>query len=92
MSLRSIALILVIGGGVYWYIQNHEKNELSWSFEKQSTSRPVETLRYHCEGKVYCSEMSSCDEAVFYLQNCPGTKMDGDYDGVPCERQWCGGR
>jgi hypothetical protein len=48
------------------------------------------TTRYSCRGKVYCSEMSSCEEAMFYLRNCPGTKMDGDRDGIPCERQWCG--
>jgi hypothetical protein len=44
---------------------------------------------YTCSGKVYCSEMTSCEEAMFYQHNCPGTKMDGDDDGIPCERQWC---
>jgi hypothetical protein len=46
--------------------------------------------KFQCSGKVYCSEMSSCAEAKFYLHNCPGTKMDGDNDGIPCEKQWCG--
>lgn len=46
--------------------------------------------RYKCSGKIYCSEMTSCAEAKFYLRNCPGTKMDGDNDGIPCEKQWCG--
>lgn len=46
--------------------------------------------RFKCSGKMYCSEMTSCAEAKFYLQNCPGTKMDGNNDGVPCEKQWCG--
>lgn len=27
--------------------------------------------------------MSSCEEATFYLKNCPGTKIDGDGDGIP---------
>jgi hypothetical protein len=35
--------------------------------------------------------MSSCEEAKFFLLNCPGTKMDGDGDGIPCEQQWCPG-
>ncbi|MDR2548980.1 MAG: excalibur calcium-binding domain-containing protein [Desulfobulbus sp.] len=30
-----------------------------------------------------------CEEAKFFLRNCPGVKMDGNNDGVPCERQWC---
>jgi hypothetical protein len=45
--------------------------------------------KYVCSGKIYCSEMTSCAEAKFYLRNCPGTKMDGDNDGIPCEKQWC---
>lgn len=45
--------------------------------------------RYTCTGKIYCSEMTSCEEAKFYLRNCPGTKMDGNNDGIPCEKQWC---
>lgn len=44
---------------------------------------------FQCRGKTYCSEMSSCAEAKFYLLNCPGTKIDGDHDGIPCEKQWC---
>lgn len=45
---------------------------------------------FRCDGRIYCSQMTSCAEATFFLRNCPGVKMDGDNDGVPCERQWCG--
>ena len=44
--------------------------------------------RFQCQGKVWCSEMTSYEEAVFYVRNCPGTKMDGDGDGIPCESQF----
>ena len=44
---------------------------------------------YQCDGREYCSQMHSCEEATFFINNCPNTKMDGDHDGVPCERQWC---
>ncbi|HET9699794.1 MAG TPA: excalibur calcium-binding domain-containing protein [Burkholderiales bacterium] len=33
--------------------------------------------------------MTSCAEATYFLMHCPGVKMDGNNDGVPCERQWC---
>ncbi|MBS0394801.1 MAG: excalibur calcium-binding domain-containing protein [Proteobacteria bacterium] len=46
---------------------------------------------YSCDGRTYCSQMTSCDEAKYFLAHCPGVKMDGDGDGIPCERQWCGG-
>lgn len=45
--------------------------------------------RFSCDGRQHCSQMHSCEEATFFLKNCPDTKMDGDHDGVPCERQWC---
>jgi hypothetical protein len=46
--------------------------------------------RYRCDGRVYCSQMTSCEEATWFLQHCSGVKMDGEGDGVLCERQWCG--
>ncbi len=51
-----------------------------------------EPARFHCDGRVYCSQMTSCEEATYFLQHCPGVKMDGEGDGVPCEKQWCGRR
>lgn len=45
--------------------------------------------RFQCDGREHCSQMTSCDEAKFFLRNCPNTKMDGDGDGTPCEAQWC---
>ncbi len=47
---------------------------------------------YQCDGRTHCSEMTSCEEAEFFLASCPGVKMDGGGDGVPCEKQWCGDR
>jgi len=53
-----------------------------------STSKPL-TNGFTCDGRAYCSQMSSCAEAKYFLANCPGVKMDGDKNGVPCEKQWC---
>jgi hypothetical protein len=50
---------------------------------------PLNKAQYRCDGRTHCSQMTSCDEAKFFLKNCPGTKMDGDKDGIPCEKQWC---
>lgn len=50
------------------------------------------TARFRCDGRRSCSEMRSCEEATFFLQHCPNVHMDGNRDGVPCERQWCGSR
>lgn len=44
---------------------------------------------FRCDGRKHCSQMTSCAEATYFIQNCPDTKMDGNRDGVPCEQQWC---
>ncbi len=45
---------------------------------------------FRCDGRQYCSQMKSCAEAKYFLAHCPGVHMDGDKNGIPCERQWCG--
>lgn len=55
-----------------------------------SEPAPPASVQYRCDGRTRCSQMTSCDEAKFFLRNCPGTQMDGDGDGIPCEQQWCG--
>ncbi len=47
------------------------------------------TRQFRCDGRTHCSQMTSCEEATWFLRNCPNTKMDGNNDGIPCERQWC---
>jgi hypothetical protein len=49
----------------------------------------VPSQQFRCDGRTHCSQMTSCAEATYFLRNCPNTKMDGNNDGVPCERQWC---
>jgi cold shock CspA family protein len=56
------------------------------SLKNTTDSKP----NYQCDGRQHCSQMTSCEEAMFFLKNCPDTKMDGDEDGIPCEDQWCG--
>jgi cold shock CspA family protein len=50
---------------------------------------PVSSGVFKCDGRTHCSQMTSCQEATFFLKNCQDTKMDGNRDGVPCEEQWC---
>lgn len=67
-------------------IQNVSKFNIGNNSDKTKNNN----AKFQCDGKVYCSEMSSCAEAKFYLRNCSGTKIDGNNDGIPCEKQFCG--
>jgi endonuclease YncB( thermonuclease family) len=55
----------------------------------QRTGAPLNAT-FRCDGRTQCAQMSSCEEARFFLAVCPGVKMDGNRNGVPCEKQWCG--
>ena len=41
---------------------------------------------FSCGSKRYCTQMSSCAEAQFHFRQCGLARLDGDRDGVPCER------
>ena len=86
-------LIIAIGSTLYKRFQSTGGQILPSSLNVSnfidSTRSSSISQQYSCTGKTHCSHMSSCAEATFYIRNCPNTKMDGDRDGVPCERQWC---
>ena len=58
------------------------------SIDKQNGRLPVSTGQFKCDGRTHCSQMRSYEEALYFLRNCPNTKMDGNNDGEPCERQF----
>ena len=41
---------------------------------------------FTCGDKKYCGDMTTCAEAKFYLNECGLSRLDGDKDGVPCEK------
>ena len=43
-----------------------------------------EPADFSCSTKKSCKQMSSCEEAKFYLESCGRKSLDGDGDGVPC--------
>jgi len=57
--------------------------------EVSATPERRASVVFQCDGRTRCAQMTSCDEAKFFLNNCPGAQMDGDHDGIPCEQQWC---
>ena len=38
-----------------------------------------------CSEKKYCSQMDTCEEAMYYLNTCWLNRLDRDGDGTPCE-------
>lgn len=86
-----IVLIALLGWNAYQRFgkTGAEPDGLPSSFAGNLNTPSAASTSFKCDGRVYCSQMTSCAEATYFLKNCPGTKMDGNNDGVPCEKQWC---
>jgi predicted negative regulator of RcsB-dependent stress response len=95
-------ILLVIIGILAWQgytkYQTQRLDHVATEAIEQTTAPTPEKLqldsaesakRFSCDGRTYCSQMTSCAEATYFLKNCPGVKMDGNHDGVPCEQQFC---
>ncbi len=73
------------------------KFDMPWDWRKGSRSSEASTetpeiLRnlaqrsYSCSPRRTCSAIGSCQEALWYLENCSwGGRLDRDNDGIPCE-------
>lgn len=88
--LSAVLSLLAVGAiGVYGYTRftsPHSTVKAEYLTETAATA-PIQNFR--CDGRTHCSQMTSCAEAVYFLQHCPNTQMDGNHDGEPCEQQWC---
>ena len=94
--MKNVILLVMAGfAGWYGYSQYQQRSHPSIAAPEPAGVRTTPTAAaspadpFKCDGRIYCSQMASCAEATYFLRNCPGTKMDGDNDGVPCETQWC---
>jgi cold shock CspA family protein len=89
---RLVPVVLVATLGAYGYTAYSGKRARPIADEAPS-AQPIapSAPSFRCDGRTQCSQVNSCEEAKFFLRNCPNTQMDGDRDGIPCESQWCTG-
>ncbi|QNH18884.1 hypothetical protein HEP74_04060 [Xanthomonas sp. SS] len=99
---RVLAVLLVIGIGTYAYsvlaprfagtstpTPSAATAPTSSALATAPAAAAASAQHFQCDGRTHCAQMTSCEEATYFLRNCPGVQMDGNHDGVPCERQWC---
>lgn len=95
-KIIAIIIIVVVGWYGNYYFGGYSYEQLSAIAEDAIGANKGSNIefasdsgQFKCDGRIYCSQMTSCKEATFFIRNCPGTKMDGNNDGIPCEKQWC---
>lgn len=94
-SMRSMLVFaLLVVGGAFGY-NRYKLYERRFALEQTPVATPAVAVEtnitgtFRCDGRTMCSQMTSCAEAKWFINNCPGTRMDGNHDGTPCEQQWC---
>lgn len=90
-SVLKIGLLIALGIYIYKHT-NLLSNLAGVSADTNTSIQPSNQIisnTFKCDGRTYCSQMTSCAEAKYFLKNCPNTEMDGNNDGEPCEKQWC---
>jgi hypothetical protein len=81
-KLLLLALIVAIGWKYYLKPIDVSKPALAESIQMQKSEsvRYTSEPSFSCDGRQHCSQMSSRAEAVYFINHCPNTKMDGDHD------------
>jgi cold shock CspA family protein len=86
----AITLLAIVGISAYVYSEYMRRiSPVGLAGSDATVELASPPSRYYCDGRTMCSQMTSCDEATYFIRNCRDTRMDGDGDGVPCESQWC---
>jgi len=91
---KLISLVLIAMMTLYAFRRCTPRHKIGSAENHNPIQAPVNseevTSSFTCAGKTRCHQMVSCEEAMFYLKNCPNVEIDGDGDGVPCEKELCG--
>jgi hypothetical protein len=97
--MKRLVIILIVGFLAWKGYTDYKRHTRAVVEEAADVARPASppipqraplaAAQFKCDGRLYCSQMTSCEEATFFLRNCPGVLMDGNNDGIPCEKQWC---
>lgn len=89
--LPGIALMLLVTAGIAGYASFSTRSSATAttsSGEPELSTIADSATNFSCDGRQHCSQMRSREEALFFIQHCPDTKMDSDSDGEPCESQF----
>jgi len=92
-TLLILLAVAAIGYGIKEYYRARQLLTQAYNTPAPLGSLPAEPLapegtHFQCDQRIYCSQMTSRHEALYFLAHCPGVKMDGDGDGEPCEQQF----
>jgi predicted negative regulator of RcsB-dependent stress response len=95
MKRMILILVLAIAGWYGWgKYQAYVKQQRH--AEQLGKSRPAPAGKgdqgvsfFRCDNRTQCKQLTSCEEAKYFIKNCPGFSVEVLGEDVPCEQQWC---
>jgi cold shock CspA family protein len=88
-NITTFAIVIASAVFLFLITKPSSKTSVLQTPDPVYQSTPIQHPIFSCDGRTHCSQMTSCAEAKYFITNCPATEMDGDNDGIPCEKQWC---
>ena len=99
--MKRIIWILVLAA-LGWYAwgkyQDHERAqreaELADRVVKKKAAPAANAAEpgvsfFTCDGRTACKQMTSCEEAKYFVRTCPGFSAGVFGEEASCEKQWC---
>ena len=104
-SIIRVVVILLLAGlawiawGKYEQRERAERNaEVARQLvPKKKPGAPAKTVAaadggvsfFTCDGRSACKQMTSCEEAKYFVKTCPGFNSGVFGEEASCEKQWC---
>ena len=97
-------IVLVLLAAVGWFGLEKYQDRLHAQREAEYASQPFKKKQplpaaksnepavsfFSCDpSRTTCKQMTSCEEARYYIKTCPGFNSGVFGEEASCERQWC---
>lgn len=100
--IRIILLLLLASGA--WFVwgkyeqRTHAEREAAVARQPMAKKKPAAGAKaaddtgvsfFTCDGRTACKQMTSCEEARYFIKTCPGFNSGVFGEEASCEKQWC---
>ncbi|MFC5499997.1 hypothetical protein ACFPOE_20815 [Caenimonas terrae] len=101
--MRNIIVVLLLAA-VAWFGWGKYQDRVHAQREAELASQPAKkkvaplpaarpgdpaVSFFTCDGRTSCKQMTSCEEARYFIKTCPGFNSGVSGEEASCENQWC---
>jgi hypothetical protein len=95
-------ILLVLLAAIAWIVWGKYEERARAEREAEIARQPVKKRAmpaakagdtgvsfFTCDGRTACKQMTSCEEARYFIRTCPGFNSGVFGEEASCEKQWC---